>query len=83
MITVVSDLQAGNMVGNVSALAASVGFALYTVCLRTDTDRDWSPVLPGYGLMMIVVCSVVTLAEGKTLVPPDRRHRAGRCCTAR
>lgn len=70
VITVVSDLQAGNMAGNVSALLASVGFALYTVCLRTDTSRDWSPVLPGYGLMMILVCGTVTLAEGKTLVPP-------------
>ena len=38
------------------ALIASVGFAIYTVCLRTDTDRDWSPVLPGYGLLMIIVC---------------------------
>ncbi len=70
VITVVSDLAAGNMVGNASALAASFGFALYTVCLRTDTARDWSPVLPGYGLMMIIVCALVTLAKGKTLVPP-------------
>ena len=70
VITVVSDLQAGNMVGNISALLASFGFALYTVCLRTDTTRDWSPVLPGYGMMMIVVCATVTLTNGKTLVPP-------------
>jgi drug/metabolite transporter (DMT)-like permease len=27
-------------------------------------------VLPGYGLMMIVICSIVTLAHGKTLIPP-------------
>jgi drug/metabolite transporter (DMT)-like permease len=70
IITVVSDLEAGSMVGNVSALIASVGFAIYTVCLRTDTSRDWSPVLPGYGLMMIVVCGSVTLVQGKSLVPP-------------
>lgn len=70
VITVVSDLEAGSMIGNVSALVASVGFAIYTVCLRTDTNRDWSPVLPGYGLLMVVVCSAVTLAHGKTLVPP-------------
>jgi drug/metabolite transporter (DMT)-like permease len=69
-VTVVSDLRAGNMVGNASALLASVGFALYTVCLRTDIERDWSPVLPGYGLMMVIVCGIVTLAEGKTFVPP-------------
>jgi drug/metabolite transporter (DMT)-like permease len=70
LITVFSDLEAGSMVGNVSALVASVGFAIYTVCLRTDTNRDWSPVLPGYGLLMVVVCGAVTLAHGKTLVPP-------------
>ena len=69
-ITVVGDLEAGSMVGNVSALVASVGFAIYTVCLRTDTSRDWSPVLPGYGLMMIIVCGSVTLVQGKPLVPP-------------
>lgn len=70
VITVVSDLEAGSMVGNISALVASVGFAIYTVCLRTDTSRDWSPVLPGYGLLMVAVCSAVTLFHGKTLVPP-------------
>ncbi len=70
VITVVSDLEAGSLIGNIAALTASVGFAIYTVCLRTDTDRDWSPVLPGYGLLMIVVCTAVTLAHGKPLVPP-------------
>jgi drug/metabolite transporter (DMT)-like permease len=70
VITVFSDLEAGSMLGNISALTASVGFAIYTVCLRTDTTRDWSPVLPGYGLLMIVVCGAVTIAHGKTLVPP-------------
>jgi drug/metabolite transporter (DMT)-like permease len=70
LVTVFSDLEAGSMAGNISALVASVGFAVYTVCLRTDTARDWSPVMPGYGLLMIVVCGAVTLAQGKTLVPP-------------
>jgi drug/metabolite transporter (DMT)-like permease len=70
VLTVVGDLDAGNMVGNISALLACVGFAIYTVCLRTDTTRDWSPVLSGYALMMIVVCTTVVLIEGKTLVPP-------------
>jgi drug/metabolite transporter, DME family len=70
VITVFSDLEAGSMAGNISALTASVGFAIYTVCLRTDTTRDWSPVLPGYGLLMIVVCTTVTVAQGKPVVPP-------------
>jgi len=70
VITVLGDLQAGNMVGNAAALAASVGFAVYTICVRSDGARDWSPVLPGYGLLMIVVCSAVTIAQRNTLVPP-------------
>lgn len=68
-VTVLGDLEAGNMLGNTSALIASVGFALYTVCLRTDQARDWSPVLSGYALMMIVVCATITLVKGNTLLP--------------
>ncbi|MDO8392417.1 MAG: DMT family transporter [Actinomycetota bacterium] len=68
-VTVLGDLEAGNMLGNTSALLASVGFALYTVCLRTDQARDWSPVLSGYALMMIVVCSSISLLKGHTLLP--------------
>ncbi|MGB8858986.1 MAG: DMT family transporter [Ilumatobacteraceae bacterium] len=70
IVTVYGDLEAGNMVGNVSALLSSVGFALYTTCVRTDPHRDWSLVLPGYGAMMIAVCSAVTLINGKRLIPP-------------
>lgn len=70
LVTVFSDLQAGNMWGNAMALTSAAGFAAYTVCLRTDTARDWSPALPGYSLMMLVVCGIVTVASGHTLVPP-------------
>jgi drug/metabolite transporter (DMT)-like permease len=67
---VAGDLEAGNMIGNLSALSAAVGFAGYAVCVRSDPDEDWSAVLPGYGLMMIAICAVVTIAGGKTLIPP-------------
>ena len=70
IVTVGGDLDAGNLTGNISALMSSVGFAGYAVCLRTDPLRDWSPVMPGYAVMMIVLCGVITLANGKTLVPP-------------
>jgi len=70
VVTVVGDLEAGSMVGNLAALTASFGFALYTVVLRTDTTRDWSPAMSGYGLLMIVVCGIVTVAGGHTLFPP-------------
>jgi drug/metabolite transporter (DMT)-like permease len=72
IVTVFGDLHAGNMIGNTSALLASVGFAIYTISVRSDPDVDWSPVLPGYAAMMIVLCSVITLAHGKTLLPPGK-----------
>jgi len=73
LIMVAGDLQAGNLVGNLAALAAAIGFAGYTVCVRSDPDEDWSPVLPGYGILMIAICGAVTIANGKPLVPsmPD------------
>lgn len=71
-ITVIGDLEGGNLGGNVAALTSSVGFAGYAVCLRTDPRRDWSPVLPGYALMMIVLCGAVTTIKGAALVPPAR-----------
>jgi drug/metabolite transporter, DME family len=69
-VTVFGDLHAGNMTGNISALLASVGFAIYTISVRSAPNSDWSPVLPGYAALMIVLCSVVTVAHGKTLFPP-------------
>jgi drug/metabolite transporter (DMT)-like permease len=70
LVMVVGDLQAGNLVGNVSALLSSVGFAGYAVCLRTDARRDWSAAIPGYAVMMIVLCAVITFFRGETFVPP-------------
>lgn len=70
LITVFGDLEAGNMAGNLAAIASSVGFVIYSNCVRTDPDRDWSPCLPGYGLLMIVVCTVITLFHGKPVAPP-------------
>lgn len=70
VVTVVGDLGAGNMKGNVAAFASSIGFALYATCVRTDQRRDWSPALAGYCALMIVVCSIITLANGRTLLPP-------------
>ena len=72
VVTVFGDLHAGNMIGNFSALMASVGFAIYTISVRSNAKVDWSPVLSGYATMMIVLCSIVTLAHGKTLFPPTK-----------
>lgn len=70
VVTVAGDLGAGNLAGNISALMSSVGFAGYAVCLRTDPGRDWSPVMPGYAVMMIVLCAVITAAKGQPFAPP-------------
>ena len=69
-IMVVSDLNGGNMIGNIAALLSSLGFAVYTICVRSAPHRDWSPILPGYASMMIVLCGVATLIQGHTLTPP-------------
>jgi RarD protein len=70
VVTVFGDLHAGNMIGNTAALMASVGFAIYTISVRSDPRRDWSPVLPGYAALMIVLCATMTVAHGKSLFPP-------------
>ena len=70
LVTVAGDLGAGDMRGNVAAVMSSVGFAGYAVCVRSDVRRDWSPVMPGYALMMIVICSIITVSGGRTFVPP-------------
>ena len=69
VLTVVADLDAGNMLGNVAAFATCLGFTIYTVAVRTDSSRDWTAAMPGYAILMIAVCSVITLAKGHTLLP--------------
>ena len=58
-----------SVVGNLAAFSSSLGFAGYTVCVRSDVRRDWSPVMPGYALMMIVLCTAVSIGRGRTPVP--------------
>jgi drug/metabolite transporter, DME family len=69
-IMVTADLGTGNMVGNLAAMMSSVGFAMYMICIRSSSARDWSPVLPGYAVVMIGLCAVITTINGKTLLPP-------------
>ena len=64
-----STTATSSMTGNISALFSSLGFAGYMVCLRTSQTRDWSPIMPGYALMTIVLCTVVTLTKGRDLFP--------------
>lgn len=70
LLMVLSDLNAGNMVGNAAAMMSSFGFGIYMICIRSSAARNWSPVLPGYAVAMIALCGTVTLINGKTLLPP-------------
>lgn len=67
---VAGDLEIGDLAGDLAALAAAVGFACYTAIVRSAPHRDWAPVMPGYAVLMIVICGSVTLGSGKPLVPP-------------
>lgn len=69
-VMVLGDLAVGNIAGDLAAIASAVGFACYTAIVRSAPDRDWAPVLPGYALIMILICGVVTVANGRALVPP-------------
>lgn len=69
-IMVAADIGTGSMVGNIAAVLSSIGLAGYAVCVRSDPSTDWSPVMPGYASMMIVLCSVVTAVKGNTFLPP-------------
>jgi drug/metabolite transporter (DMT)-like permease len=70
LVMVVGDLHAGNIVGDLAAVSSAIGFAAYTAIVKSAPDRDWSPVLPGYGVLMIAICAAVTLGNSKPLVPP-------------
>lgn len=69
VVIVWGRLGGGDLLGNAGALGSSVGFAVYAICVRSRPHADWSPVMPGYSLLMIVVCSVVLVSKGHSLVP--------------
>jgi drug/metabolite transporter (DMT)-like permease len=69
-IMLAGDLEAGGVVGDLAAISAAIGFALYTTIVRSSPDRNWAPVLPGYGVAMVAICVTVILANGNALVPP-------------
>jgi drug/metabolite transporter (DMT)-like permease len=70
MIMVIGDLEVGSIVGDLAALSSAMGFAVYTVVVRSRPQRDWSPVLPGYAVLMIAICATITVSQGNTLTPP-------------
>ncbi len=63
------DGLAPTLRGNLAGLFCSFGFAGYVICLRRRTTADWSPAMPGYSSIMILLCAVVTIGAGNSLVP--------------
>lgn len=68
-IMIDGELDAGNGIGNLCAIVAAIGFAAYTTVVRSDPTRDWSPVMPGYAVVMIVVCAATVLSGDAGLAP--------------
>ena len=69
-IMVSQDFDGGNAPGNLAAIGSAVGFAAYTTVVRSAPHRDWAPVLPGYGVLMILICGTVIASNGTAFVPP-------------
>ena len=70
MFTGDADASGNSILGDIAALSSAAGFAFYAAIVRSAPERDWTPVLPGYGVIMIVICSIITVANGDTFVPP-------------
>lgn len=68
-IMLAGDFDGGGLAGDLAALAAAIGFAVYTTVVRSAPERDWSPVLPGYAVLMIAICWAVTAANGRPTYP--------------
>ena len=64
------DGQRSSWLGNLGALASSVCFALYSICVRLAPGRDFRPSMSGLALVTFSICLLVTLVQGRTLVPP-------------
>ncbi len=69
-IMLTGTLDTGTLLGDLAGVAAAAGFAAYTTIVRSDPQRDWSPAMPGYSLMMAAICAPIIMSNGNTLVPP-------------
>jgi drug/metabolite transporter (DMT)-like permease len=53
MFTGDANGSSNNIVGDLAALSSAAGFAFYAAIVRSAPDRDWTPVLPGYGAIAV------------------------------
>ncbi|HEY5662616.1 MAG TPA: DMT family transporter [Ilumatobacter sp.] len=69
-IMLAGHLEQGALIGDLAAISAAIGFALYTTIVRSAPERDWAPVLPGYAVAMVAICAPIIAANDKAFVPP-------------
>ncbi len=67
VIMVSGGLGTDRVLGDVLALIAVVGFALFSVCIRGGRHGDMMPTVFVAGLISTVVASTIVLATGDTL----------------
>ena len=86
-IMVAGDVKVGgadkDIVGDVAALASAAGFAFYAAIVRSAPERDWSPVLPGYGVLMIVHLQRRHVRRRQHVRATRARTSRWRSCTGR
>lgn len=66
-VMVSGGLGTERVLGDIIALVAVVGFALFSVCLRGGRHGDMMPTVFVAGLMSTVVASTIVLVSGDTL----------------
>jgi drug/metabolite transporter (DMT)-like permease len=70
LVIVGGGLGAGNLIGNVCAIATALGFASASVAMRRGHARDYSPAIFGYGLVACAFSALVCLSAGVSIVEP-------------
>ena len=67
-VMVIDGISIGQMVGNVSALAAALGFAIFTIALRWKKLEDMLPAVFLAGIFAMVISATICLANDYSLV---------------
>ncbi len=72
VVMVSGGLGTDRVLGDLFALLAVAGFALFSVCLRGGRHSDMMPTVFVAGLISMVVASTIVLASGDTLLIAPR-----------
>ena len=67
-VMVIDGISLGQMVGNISALASALGFAIFTIALRWKKLEDMLPAVFLAGIFAIIISATICLASGYSLI---------------